>query len=152
MTIGNVVDHLIKLEKSLNLLYLYFGELFPDDSSFWNQLAEEENNHASILDNYKKYLPIEFQKMDKKPLIQTEEDIRKNLKDFKNFPPTIEAALNFSYLIENNAGEIHYQSLLMQNSSAETIRVFQILNFADKDHAKRIKDYLLRKGSNWNPV
>lgn len=145
MAIGNVVDNLIKLEKCLSSLYEHFGKTFPDDSSFWNQLAEEETNHANLLENYKKYLPLDLQKMDKKILIQTEEDIRLALSKFKDIPPTLEAALNYAYLIENNAGEIHYQALLEKAPCAETIRVFQILNFADKDHSKRINEYLMTK-------
>lgn len=145
MTIGNVVDNLIELETNLCFLYEYFVEKFPEDAAFWTQLAEEENNHANLLENYKKFLPIEFQKLNKKLLIQTIEDIRKNLEDFKIFPPTSEKALSLAYLLENNVGEMHYQELISSSSNAETIRVFQILNFADKDHAQRINKHINEK-------
>jgi hypothetical protein len=148
MGIGNVVDNLIKLEEDLSLLYEFFGKAFPEDAPFWTQLAEEEKNHAKLLIHYKKFLPIEFQKMDKKILIQTEEEIRSNLEEFKKSPPTVETASNLAYLLEKNAGESHYQALLEKNPTPETVQVFQTLNFADKDHAKRINRFFSNKRKN----
>lgn len=142
MNIGNIIDDMISLETSLSSLYMFFSELFPKHSKFWLQLSIEENGHAKLLENYKNVLPIEFQKISKKDVLKTGEDIRDCLRKYEINNPSLQEALNFSYLIENNTGEIHYQALLDSQSSAERITVFQVLNFGDKDHAKRIKDYL----------
>jgi hypothetical protein len=145
LSVANVVDNLITLECAISALYLLFAKLFPEDAAFWNQLAEEEVHHADLLRNYKNYLPLEFQKMDKKKILQTEEYVRKSIIDFKAATPHYEAALHMAYMLENNIGEIHYQGILDSCSDTERTRIFQVLNFADKDHAKRIQTFLAQK-------
>jgi hypothetical protein len=147
MPLGNVVDNLIRLEKTLAVLYGFFGKTFPDDAVFFRALAREETSHAHVLTTYKNILPIEFQKMDKKALIRTEEEVRRRIEKYETDPPSLEEALSFAYLIENNAGEIHYQSLLECETDSESVRVFQTLNFGDRDHARRINRYLVEHAS-----
>ena len=145
MSNDNNIDYMIKLEMRLSSLYKYFSEIFPDESSFWDQLVQEELDHASILENYKKFLPPGLKIIDKAIIIQIVEDIEKRMEKFKNSPPTLQEAVNLGYLLEKNAGESHYQAILEKNASEETVRVFQTLNFADKDHARRIQEYHIGK-------
>ena len=138
----DMADFFIQLEKDISELYHFFAEIYPEDSEFWNQLVLEENNHAALLEEYRRYVPRVFIGMSKTILMQTLEDIQKNFQKFRDFPPSPEEALNFSYLIEKNAGEAHYQAQLEKKHLSKEFSVFQVLNFADRDHAKRINEYI----------
>ncbi|MBN2145076.1 MAG: hypothetical protein JW774_10670 [Candidatus Aureabacteria bacterium] len=151
MSMGNVVDNLISLEKTLSSLYQYFGKTFPDDSAFWMQLSEEETSHANFLKNYIHILPIEFQKMSKDLLTQINDDLKKKIKEYESITPGREDAANFACLTEKSSGEMHYQALLENSSNSERVEVFKTLNFNDKNHATRINEYFSKKNKGITP-
>ncbi len=55
---------------------------------------------------------------------------------------TIEA-LRTAYEIETSVGEIHYQEFMKGKSSSLSDELFRQLNLEDKDHADRIRSYML---------
>ena len=139
---------MIDLERGVESLYKYFGEIFPEHASFWNQIAEEENNHANLLEEHKEHIPAGLKNLDTTLLLQTIKDINTSMEKFKTSPPTVDEAFNLAYLLEKNAGEAHYQAILEKKNVSADTGVFQTLNFADKDHAKRINEYILAKSYN----
>ena len=74
----DMADFFIQLEKDISELYHFFAEIYPEDSEFWNQLVLEENNHAALLEEYRRHVPRVFIGMSKTILMQTLEDIQKN--------------------------------------------------------------------------
>ena len=148
MSKEDIVQDMIALERNIESLYKYFGEIFPDHAPFWNQIAEEENNHANLVEEHKEHIPAGLKNLDTTILLQTIKDIDTSLKRFKISPPTVDEAFNLAYLLEKNAGEAHYQAILEKKNVSADTGVFQTLNFADRDHAKRINDYILAQKYN----
>ena len=44
-----IVDLLMKYEKTISKLYAECAKRFPEHSSFWNKLSSEEDRHASTI-------------------------------------------------------------------------------------------------------
>ena len=114
--LDNYLNEAIELELNVSDLYLLFYNLFPMDSNFWWNLTIEEKNHAALL---------------------------KNLKDLYHvcheFPEEI-----FSANIEESAGEAHFQAFTESNELPDPFEVFRQLNMDDRNHAKRIQNYMLQ--------
>ncbi|MGM0688868.1 MAG: ferritin family protein [Bacillota bacterium] len=45
-----IMDLLLKHERAISKLYSMCAEQFPELSSFWDQLADEEKKHAAVLE------------------------------------------------------------------------------------------------------
>jgi ferritin len=44
--------------------------------------------------------------------------------------------------MEMSAGELHFQHTMSRPADSKVLKLFQTLNQDDKDHAKRIRDYM----------
>jgi ferritin len=142
----------ITLELSVADLYRIFQKAFPDDSAFWRKLALEEEHHASLIKDGRDFLlfrgefPTELLAPKVKMLVEVNSKLASLLQEYSKNPPSRESAFNIALNVEQSAGEVHFQRA-MENSSTSTImRVFQILNKGDKDHARRIRTYMSDNG------
>jgi hypothetical protein len=140
-----IFEALVELEKNLEVLYLFFAGLFPDDSDFWRILAGEEKKHAQILEANSNSLPQQLLKQRLEEIKLVNGDIREYILTCKNSQPFPGDALNMAYLLESSSGEAHYQIALENESWGEVTDLFKKLNEADKDHAIRIQKYIKSK-------
>ncbi len=147
-----IVEESIKLELNMANLYKIFSTAFPEDSDFWWKLCLEEENHANLIKIGKDVLlscdefPTELLSPTLQDLIETNNKLNSLLKDYNDKPPSRESAVNIAISLEESAGEIHFQNAMDKLPSSEYVRIFQELNKDDKDHAKRIREYMNSKG------
>lgn len=148
--ITSLFNEAIDLELNVANLYMFFYNKFPEDSDFWWKIMLEEKNHASLLKVGKemllssiKSIPIEFSPPSIDQLIEANNKITSLLNEYKKRPPTRKAAFEIAIELENSAGEIHFQrSIDSDSTEIQVLDIFKKLNRDDKDHAKRILDYM----------
>ena len=149
-----LIEEAIKLELNVAEIYFSFHHRFPEDASFWWQLAIEEKNHAALLRNGKQnfldvgMFPGELVGSSLEALIKANNELKTILRKVKGGNSLSRAvALNLAIKLEELAGEIHFQQAMQQiEHSSEVLRLFQNLNEDDKDHAGRIREYMLQNG------
>ncbi len=147
-----IIDESIKLELNVAELYKLFASRFPEDLTFWRELAGEEEHHANLIDNGKKVLlswaefPAEILSPSPDELIEVNNRIRDLIHNFQSDPPSRKEAFDLAISLEESAGELHYQRAMTQTSDSEYVKLWQDLNADDKDHAKRLRAYMESNG------
>lgn len=145
---SELIDEAIKLESTIASVYEFFSKSFPEDSEFWSKLVVEEKNHACLLESAKRTLlavdmfPSKLLFPALEMLIDTNNELYLSMKEFKESPPSREAAFYKAIDIELSAGEIHFQHAMKHLPSDEMMDTIQQLNKADKDHIVRIRMYM----------
>ncbi len=140
-----LLQQMILLERKVGLLYSKFSDQFPGECRFWKTLASEEANHAAMLETLLEYI-IESPELSALLLATKEETVsaindqlEKIITNVGNITSR-EDALLIALQIEQSAGETHYQETAEMENSSVDFSVFQQLNSADRDHAKRISE------------
>lgn len=147
--LNKYVNEAIELELNVSDLYLLFYNLFPQDSNFWWNLAIEEKNHAALLKNLKELyrvyheFPAEIMLSNVQDLENANKDIRENIESFKGHPSR-KRAFEYAIHIEESAGESHFQAFAESKSLPEPFEVFRQLNMDDKNHANRVRNYMVQ--------
>lgn len=142
----------IKLELNAAGLYLAFCDAFPDDASFWKQLAEEERNHAALLQAGKDhfapmgYFPEDLLSPSIRELKAANEAVAVLARKCLETPPSREDAFNAALKLEQSAGEIHFQHFMERKTSSKIDNIFQQLNDDDRDHVARLQAYMKDHG------
>ncbi len=142
----------IELELFISELYFLYAKLFPEDCKFWWKLANEEVNHASLLESgyiylEKGILPEEIVYENITSLKRELERIRKLILEYNQTAPSFADAYYEAVKLESSAGEFHFQVLMTEETDSKIVKIFQKLNGDDKDHNKRISDLLTTKVS-----
>jgi len=125
-----------------------FYRIFEEDKDFWWQLKIEEKNHSFLLESAKKAFfdsnkfPQGIVSASLEPLIDANNNLRKMIDDFSSNPPSREIAFNTALKLEISAGEIHYQEAIRQPDESEILKILRKLNGEDKDHERRIREYM----------
>ena len=143
------IDESITMETNIAELYLLFSETIPEDRLFWWKLNLEERNHASLLESEKLFyqvnaFPTELFSNNLEDIVRFNGSFILKIQQFKN-KPTRENAFKIALEIENSGIELSYQLLSENKKLSKAIKLFNQLNKADKDHAKRIIDYMNKK-------
>lgn len=147
-----LIEESIELELNIAKLYTIFHKVFPDDSAFWSKMALEEEHHASLIKEVRDLLlsgrefPRELLAPKVQMLLEANSKLASLLEDYSQNPPSRETALKIALNVEESAGEIHFQRAMENSSTSTMIRVFQILNKDDKDHALRIRTHMSDNG------
>ncbi len=150
--LSQLVEEAIKLELNVADLYLNFSNLFSKDFDFWWKLAIEEKNHAAILKSGRDafiqlgLFPTQIVDTKLETLIQTNKELKLIIKEHKENPPTRESAFNLAIKLEESAGEVHFQHAMEKETDIPALKLFKKLNKDDKDHARRIREYMRKKG------
>ena len=146
-----LANEAMQLEYNISKLYMIFRDAYPEDAEFWWELMVEESNHGALIKSGRDYFipegyfPYEiFPSMD--DLKEVNKVLLSLLDKYENFPPTREEAFNLALKTELSAGEIHFQGTMTKSTDSKVLDLFQKLNQGDKDHAKRIRDYMKQKG------
>ena len=144
----SLIDEAINLELNVSDLYFLFHKLFPQDKEFWWQLTLEEKNHASLLRSGKEYFeelglfPENILPDDINSLKDANAKIKGLIVEFSQNPPTRQKAFNTAFILEQSAGEIHFQKVMEKDAPSKMEKIFQELNQNDKDHTQRIYNYM----------
>jgi rubrerythrin len=140
------IDEAIKLELNVSKIYSIFSTTCPEDRSFWYTLSMEEINHASLLRSEKMFytvnaFPDELFADDLEELIKINESFYHRVEQFMK-SPSREEAFKISLELEKSGIEMHYKKLTENEGNSRAVKLFKDLNRADKDHMKRILDYM----------
>jgi len=140
----------VKLELLVADLYCQFTNSFPEDADFWGKLMFEEVNHASIIRSVAEfYKPLGVLPHGLlAPVLQDVRDINDKLgaliEQWQGAGQSREAAFNIALELEQSAGELHFQKFMAsQEASSAVAQVFKGLNRDDRDHAERIRLYMM---------
>lgn len=147
-----LVNEAIALELNASRLYALFQDIFPEDAEFWQALSIEEENHANLLRNGRRLFlpegrfPRELLPESLAPLVEKNQELEALLNHYEQTPPNREEAFRTALVLEESAGELHYQRAMENRAPSWTLKVFQTLNNDDRDHASRIRDYMAALG------
>lgn len=148
-----MIEEATRLEINVAKVYLSFHHRFPEDANFWWKIAIEEENHAALLLSGEQYFldagmfPVELVDTSLATLINLNNELERILRHESEDPPARAAAFNLAIMLEESAGEVHFQHAMHETEHpSEAIKLFQSLNEADVDHADRIRNYMRQKG------
>jgi len=144
------LDEAIILELKVSELYHLFSNVFVEDREFWWQLEIEEKNHAALLKSGKEFykhgkFPLEIFPERLEILKETISQVNSLIETF-NSGWTRKKAFDTSIVLENSAGEIHFQNFMRSDAQSEIAIIFQKLNRHDCDHSLRITRYISDHG------
>lgn len=131
-------------------IYSVFKLSTQKDADFWEQLANEELDHAGLL---KKYISICSEENEAINIISAKDiniikEARKMIKQLMTefqTDPSSHAAYNIALQVENSIVETSYQKFMNTIEDIDIKQIFQILNGKEKDHIIRINDYFKSK-------
>ena len=149
-----LIDEAIKLEENMAELYTAFHRMFKEgaDPGFWWKLALEERSHAALLQTEKQYglpgglFPKDVVATTLGELEEANARVRYQLEQNKSAPPTRKEALSFALNTEVSAGEYHFQAALEKKPENRALELFQKLADDDRDHARRLREYMEQQG------
>lgn len=142
------LDESILLELNLARLYTLFNDSFAEDEDFWWDLAMEEQGHASLFQQekqqpqQKEFFPDNLLAKDLQSLIDTNAKISALIATYTTTPPSRAEAFKTAHALEMAAGESHFQQFLDSPTSSYSANIFKQLNQEDRDHARRIQQYM----------
>lgn len=147
-----VVDASIQLELNVADLYAIFHETFPQHAAFWWKLRIEERNHAALIRTAKDQFdpvgkfPAELISTKLQELSACNNMLVDLIVKYQAAPPNESEAFSVAFELEQSAGEMHYQKFMEQelDSNSKLSRIFQQLNEHDKDHAERVRTYMVQ--------
>lgn len=146
------LEQFIEVELRVADLYLLFSSIFPADRDFWWQLCVEENNHAALLragkDHFldEGFIPEELLRVNTDEFKHTLGEVEGLIERFRRTAPAAEEALRTALMLEEQAGEAHYQQVMASGNISASTKLFQTLNQMDKDHAARIRKLMIDRG------
>ena len=138
-------------EMEIYTLYSSFSELYKEDREFWKTIAEEERNHAVIMQKSYSYLESENKIFTQIiptniiSIIDNKEKIDLLISNFYNLPDRV-FAFNLALHIETSLLESTYQKFMTSDFESKDNILFQKLNGEEKDHIKRITQYMKQNG------
>jgi hypothetical protein len=142
------LDEASALETIMADLYSSFEKWFVEDAVFWKQLAEEELNHAALIQNVKsdpevsKWFVHDAPDDLVKETVKTMEWATSLVIKYSEETPDRLTAFNTALEVEKTAWELHYQSLMTKKSDKWFVDIVQELNKYDRDHLRRINLYI----------
>jgi hypothetical protein len=153
---SQVVEASIRLELNVADLYGLFHAAFPQHEEFWWKLRLEERNHAALIRSAKEQFdpvgkfPVELVSSQLAEITEINNKLQSLIERFSIHSPSEPEAFSIALLLEQSAGEVHYQKFMeidaKQGSGCPICKIFQQLNEDDKDHAERIKNYMDTNG------
>lgn len=141
-----LIGESVQFELDAYEIYTVFAESIPKDAVFWQQLSNEELDHASIL---KKCLAIISEKNEEVEIVSVEDlnmlkDARKKIQEYKTEfqnNPTPILAYHLALKVENSIVESSYQKFMDSVPDSDLKEVLQLLNGQEKNHINRLNIY-----------
>jgi len=138
-----IMDLLLKHERAISKLYSMCAEQFPQLSSFWNQLADEERKHAAVLekllgkvDDHTLYINDARFKI--RPLEISLEYAEEVTSKINKGDIALISALSIAHSIENSLFESDYFEIF-KGESAYLNQHLKQLQDETADHRDRVK-------------
>ena len=145
------LDQASSLETIMADMYTLFEKSFAEDADFWKELAYEELNHAALIKSVSSNPAMSEQFIHDAPndlfqeVIKAKEWAASLVIKFSEVKPDRTTAFNTAIEAEKTAGELYFQSIMTKESDSWLIKVLQELNEYERDHLKRIEEYVKEK-------
>ena len=134
-----LVDMMIQYEKMMGELYRIYAQAYPEYKDFWEEIACEEDEHASWLAMFLNRDDAYFSK-ERFGIIPVEyciKEVQEKIQEAKENPPKIILALGNSMNIENGMIENKFFEVY-EGDSEEFKRILANLKIATKEHLKKV--------------
>jgi hypothetical protein len=142
------LDEARRLELIVAELYTLLAKLFPEDHDFWHQLAQEEKDHAALIDaiGANPNLSKKFVSSSAPDLLREIQEINEWLSllkvEFSEGKPDRKTVFDTAVKIEKSAGEINYQSFMTKQTDSWILIGLQHITKYDLDHLERLEKYM----------
>jgi rubrerythrin len=151
MELYKIVKGCIEMERTVANIYSTFMKLFPEEKLFWEDLARDEDDHASWLSNVKFFEMIDL--LPSTDILPTKELIDNSLKFAENKsrhlrsnPVDLEDALKLALHLEESMVEIFANQLIANVLATSYESLSQKILMAEKIHKDKIEDMMITKG------
>jgi len=150
--LSRILDETIQLELNVADLYLSFAHAFSEDKDFWSHLAVEEKNHAALLRSgkleslNKGQFPAKVLTTNLDALIRVNKEIKALVKKHQRKSPSRASAFEVAIKVEESTGEIDFSCFMEQMADSLASQLFSRVNSEDRDHARRLRNYMREKG------
>ncbi len=150
--LSQILAETIQLELNVADLYLSFSHTFSEDRDFWSHLAVEEKNHAALLRTGKlesvdkEDFPVKALTTNLDALIKVNKEIKALIKHHKRKPSSRASAFEIAIRVEESTGEIDFSCFMEQETDPLALKFFSRVNSEDRDHARRLRNYMREKG------
>jgi rubrerythrin len=149
MEVYQFVNGCLVIENAVASLYSNFMQLFPEEKDFWEDLYNDEQEHASFLmeaadqglfDEIKKEdLPLSMPLLDR-----TRKFVETTMNQIKFNPLSLEEAFKIALKFEETLVET-FTNYLIANLSDNKEAILEM--FADeRSHIDKIKEMMIKKG------
>ena len=145
------LDQASSLETIMADMYTLFEKSFAEDADFWKELAYEELNHAALIKSVSSNPAMSEQFIHDAPndlfqeVVKAKEWATSLFIKFSEVTPDRITAFNTAIEAEKTAGELYFQSIMTKESDSWLIKALQQLNEYERDHLKRIEEYVKEK-------
>ena len=142
------LDQASSLETIMADMYTLFEKSFAEDADFWKELAYEELNHAALIKSVSSNPAMSEQFIHDAPndlfqeVIKAKEWAASLVIKFSEVKPDRTTAFNTAIEAEKTAGELYFQNIMTKESDSWLIKALQQLNEYERDHLKRIEEYV----------
>lgn len=150
--LSRILEETIQLELNVADLYISFGHAFPEDKDFWSLLAVEEGNHAALLRSGKLesldkgHFPEKILTTNLDALIKVNKEVKALVTQRQQKPPSRASAFEIAIKVEESTGEIDFSCFMEQAAGSPASKLFSRVTSEDRDHARRIRNYMREKG------
>jgi hypothetical protein len=150
--LSRILDETIQLELNIADLYASFGHAFSEDKEFWSLLAVEERNHAALLTSgkmeslHRGHFPAKALTTNLDALIKVNKEIKALVKKHQRKPPSRASAFEIAIKVEESTGEMDFSCFMEQAADSLAMKFFSRVNSEDRDHARRLRNYMRAKG------
>jgi hypothetical protein len=150
--LSRILDETIQLELNVADLYAGFGHVFSEDREFWSLLAVEEKNHAALLRSgkleslHRGQFPAKALTTNLDALLKVNKEIKALVKKHRRKQPSRASAFEIAIKVEESTGEIDFSCFMEQEGDSLAAKFFTRVNSEDRDHARRLRNYMREKG------
>lgn len=151
MKIGDILDHLAKVEQTIGKLYAHFSAQFSDNpaaADFFAKLSDDEKMHYDLVayqrrlvkGNEQFFTDLEFKTDEGDRLVKHAESVIRSGSKL-----SLKDAVELARKIEATAAEHHHKSLIGK-SNAEMGTLIKSLGSADQAHGEQIRKFMQSQG------
>jgi rubrerythrin len=151
MELHKIIHGCIAMERAVTDIYSAFAQRFPEEKVFWEDLARDEQDHASWLSSVSFFEMIDLlpsaEILPSKELVDNSLNFAKNRgRLLKRNPVDLEDALKLALHLEESMVEIFANQLIANVLGTSDESLSRKILMAEKIHKGKIEDMMITKG------
>jgi hypothetical protein len=145
------IDLSVKIELAVGKLYMLFFQSLKEDATLWWTLANEENNHGSVLKTLRLMsetleIPKDLFAKDIPVLEGFLTKCQGWIQKYQSQHPNREESFRIAKQAEISCAELTYQTFMTKKAIDPMAKMVQSINSEDRDHLIRLEEYAGRAG------